>query len=1087
MPQSRSPRGSDFQIPDGEQFHDTKSPDIDTTPLDALDGDDFHGDFYTVNQSDFEQDQEKVTSSKESHRVADTFEVSSTQPSEAEESEGSEDSGESAWQINRKRSKDLKILGRMMPKVMITKMFQTQSAKKKANRIRSKSVSSIGHDSSDDGDLPLVPGKSRVTKRSSKAHYVVTGDTQSSESESDKQHPDSPSSLSSSASSDFSEDEALGPGRDQFHAESQAGWFDDDFSAHCTNMALSRKKEDLIDRMLSRTRSSNPKKTKRHKSARHRKAITQTAQGKNPILDIVIPSAPGTRKKRQTRLPFAIDASTHPSDSADPIVSPHMQEMQHNDHGQQKRLKTKQRREAKLSKQLFTIKSGADRIMSGRKKGLIHIDMRDSSFHQALAPLQTKNSSYASRPSAASIPEARMKYTFDQDQDKPLRQTSLYDFSRRNEDGPQVHDSAFDELCAHDDYVQSGDADLQRSYAKLSIDFGIAFVPLGVSFESSSYLGKHLLYELLQFISGHVEIHQPEYYADLDIIIDSGMNDTQFSEVLEGVCDLLCKWCNSISSDKRSEEMHSSLRRHERLMSSTIAYAMWLISKADEPGRGLLLSSISYCFRRLTSCVGAQLKESKSMSNGTIAMLLTVAWFTIEFSTRLLVLSQRLGIEISDDNWKDAILLLLRWLLAFGFEDILKLIHDSTGVLNGDTITIRAAELWICLIHLLPRFSEASTKPVIEARQDQDFWSLIKQIIQEEKPRLESDLKLSEYYWRLIFSLCALSQFSVHGISTSNVSLPISWETIGEALDSIRLTHESSIDQSFSSVSLRKRDDYVRMVLSRCYLLCTRWRWSLREASVMFNKVVNIFKSRKFANLLGEGSDFPAFLRHCNLQMLQVARPSDTAFSLFLKLVVRAAKEDEDAQDSAQRANTRLKKLLSLTVPTSGVPFTNSAPPIGQELSMLYNRFSSNIIAIYLEPNDNNVRYRMNQARRYVNFSMADWKSQQACIRALMHTSILIQHFHLSLAEPLRWLEEMTEALMSEYNDAERSANATNLRQSMSFDAEQRKKRVIITTQLLLGCVRKIIETPSMSNESDTPPYPDIGLLDGRKCLRLQI
>ncbi len=81
---------------------------------------------------------------------------------------------------------------------------------------------------------------------------------------------------------------------------------------------------------------------------------------------------------------------------------------------------------------------------------------------------------------------------------------------------------------------------------------------------------------------------------------------------------------------------------------------------------------------------------------------------------------------------------------------------------------------------------------------------------------------------------------------------------------------------------------------------------------------------------------------------------------------------------------------------------------------MLYNRFSSIIIAIYLERSVATLKGRVEQARRYVDFPNLDWKSKQACIRAAMHITILVKHLGLPLDEPLKWFEDMTNVLLTE-------------------------------------------------------------------------
>lgn len=147
---------------------------------------------------------------------------------------------------------------------------------------------------------------------------------------------------------------------------------------------------------------------------------------------------------------------------------------------------------------------------------------------------------------------------------------------------------------------------------------------------------------------------------------------------------------------------------------------------------------------------------------------------------------------------------------------------------------------------------------------------------------------------------------------------------------------------------------------------------------------------------------------------------------------------------------------------------------------MLYNRFSSIIIAIYLERSAAALKGRVEQARRYVDFPNLDWKSKQACIRAAMHIAILAQHLRLPLAEPLKWFEDITIVLLREYHESATQPKAP--REASLPSRMEDQGRIVLCLQLLLGSVRLIIETPSMDPEAAiSPAYPDVGLLSGRK------
>ncbi|THH01826.1 hypothetical protein EW026_g939 [Hermanssonia centrifuga] len=115
---------------------------------------------------------------------------------------------------------------------------------------------------------------------------------------------------------------------------------------------------------------------------------------------------------------------------------------------------------------------------------------------------------------------------------------------------------------------------------------------------------------------------------------------------------------------------------------------------------------------------------------------------------------------------------------------------------------------------------------------------------------------------------------------------------------------------------------------------------------------------------MDEAADFPKFMRDNDLQKL--SEQKGTAFTLFLKLVVLAAKESSsEGEDGVVRAlPASVRKILSLAVPVGSIPFKKAVEATPQEFSMLYNRFSAIAVAIYLEPTVSNLNNRLLQMRR---------------------------------------------------------------------------------------------------------------------------
>ncbi|KAH8116315.1 Mus7/MMS22 family-domain-containing protein [Phellopilus nigrolimitatus] len=983
----------------------------------------------------------------------------------SEESHLSE--SDSDIKLTKRERKKKRVWLKTMPAVMRNKLMEEAAKQSKQPfRARSRSIahgSGDGNEDDEDDDwMSLAPGRSRIRKRAGGPEISeladIRGDAES-EPESNDQNGDTASAVGSaedrSGSELSSDDSCFGdPGREDLlngaALDGNTGYFDLDFSRPID------KEEDLIDRMLCITRKSkskssskrNPGKQKRRRGVASRLTNTRGAGFRNGdslggpqnrALDVVIGSRPHHQHRQhrhsnvrlQTRLPFSavsgatnrrspdddevVDLTTTSSPPLSPKAAGDSQEIQLEHHEQPRKLTKKQRREKARRAQLYTFASGGRKVTSGRKKAFIQIDFADDGFREALAPARSDGHGHKIVPSkrifhrtASGGKPKSSKAGFAAEREPALRQTSLHDY---REDG------------SVEDFAVGIPVAAQRT----------DFIDTWRNDDDAHASG---------------DLRRPQQYTGFGLVdMDSDMSSKYFAEALEVASNILHEWLDEAPNEAGDEGILS-----------------------DEEGKGVIQTAVSYCTQRLSEKACKILDGCRMKTRDFDSRLFAVLWFNVELNVRLLSARRRLGLEANDGDWQNSISLLVQSLLVFGLRNTMDPIQNAK--LEDYSTALRTAEIWICLIHLLPRVAESNV-----------LWSYITQAVQKDKLNLGSDVEVSEHLWRLIFSLTALSQISVHGNSTIDIRLPTSWDVVALALDAIRLTHDPDKDKNRPEDSLKKRDQYVRMVVARCYLLGTKWKWSLRDAHVMFKKLVVIFKSRMFANLLGENSDFPAFLRYADLELLNKIRSSDTAFSLFLKLVVHAAKVDESGQmqENAKSAQARLTKLLSLTVPLSGVPFLKTQPSSKDELSMLYNRFSSIIVAIYVDPTDVNVKSRLDQARRYINFGAADDGSRTTCIRAAMHVAILVQHLSLSLAEPLKWLGEMTDTLLREFQHASTLATAGSNPQQGAKIVDRERNKATLFVQVILGCVRKILETPSMSaiETSTAQRYPDVGLLRG--------
>jgi hypothetical protein len=97
------------------------------------------------------------------------------------------------------------------------------------------------------------------------------------------------------------------------------------------------------------------------------------------------------------------------------------------------------------------------------------------------------------------------------------------------------------------------------------------------------------------------------------------------------------------------------------------------------------------------------------------------------------------------------------------------------------------------------------------------------------------------------------------------------------------------VDNGLSSRSLCHREIYIRLIVSRCLIPNQRWSWRLDPddesdaSAVLLRRIVEIFKSRKFADLRGEIAGFAAFVQENDASLLVVPASTDSVFTI-LKL-----------------------------------------------------------------------------------------------------------------------------------------------------------------------------------------------------------
>ena len=799
------------------------------------------------------------------------------------------------------------------------------------------------------------------------------------------------------------------------------------------------RERSLIDWMLTRTRGpSRPKSKSKLPSG------TRNSRGSGATrLNVVTSGARRFGEHHQTRLPFirtnpgpnTTSSTKHSSENRGQIAK-----IDHDTTEDTKKRKKKWKRQSGNNQgSVYNIHHDTTRTMSkhrggkpSRRRTTLVIENEDNEFRQALDPGWRAEVERWNEPVSPARQPAGKPTTNVPAAPRPrvYRRTS-----------PQLqneHPLPF--------YFQREEEPFASVQRHIVIDMDITPLPSGVKFATSSYIDNGLLHQLVSVTSGNSEIAPPMFCNLQGLEIGPTTSAVVFSALFGPLCDRL----TSALREFRVDDMNT-MKEWESVARTSSQLLSWLALHAEDQEFAALEASL----REYSDGLLLVLESLK-----TTTLSLTAHWFVVELSARLAAgVKYRRG-SVENGHVIRSAKQLIRRLLGVDLQPAFVTFHAAEGNVDVTSLPHRAAELWICLIHLLP-----SLEIFIEVSPGHHpLWRLLADLHPETSP---TGAEASEDMWRTIFSLCAISQFSVHGLSTSVFRLPAAWDLVATALKKIVLTSNAEKERQLPQRALKKRDDYISCVVSRCFLLWSQWGWRLDDGIVMFKSLQEIFRSRNFANLLNERSVPMGFLEHGDLDLLSQRDPHDSVFEIFLKMVVQAVYLlNANVELDAKQRSAHIKKFLQMAVPVSPVPFSRSAPPSAHALSMLVNRFSAMVTAVHLDPTSSNVKFRIGQAKRCVSFKDADDHSRVACVYGMMNFAMIVRHHKTvgALEEVLGWLGEMADVLMDEYKEGEAGRKSTTT-----------------LIQLLVGSVRRVLETPSLDKEPSRAEYPDPALLDGRE------
>ncbi|GJJ11453.1 hypothetical protein Clacol_005686 [Clathrus columnatus] len=974
-------------------------------------------------------DEPDVVVTEEPHLTDPYFVASSSEP-------------ESLYSPKHQKSAQERILRRFLPAGVVKKFMEGDNTARTSNRNETSKkttpdVTRPGH------------GRKRFVSPTSRdpARYQIKGD---SESESDSS-PDSNSKeviqISDEFPTEIEEDiELLENSEDGLDREELHDWLTweptVDESLHLGGYEQRglpqripsgvHREPELIDRMLQRTRRVVLPRTR--KRAPNGGKRTRVANANEIVTHRAKP-----KRFHQTKIPFErikeVSGNIMPSrENRDTTprtrTSDSEAEVQHQIAPEKVRKKKryKRARPDKYQNVYYTRNDGFN-VSSGRSRPVIQVDLNDQEFHDALAPEKLPEK----------MPRNHHKHRTTRLVNRFLNVTSV-----------EHHDDEFD-LDGHGPSVQ-----------KISLDLEIQPLLAGLTVGREGYIGRGRLFELISFLNGTgLDFAISPALTLLDICLDSSRPIGEMSEGLASVFDRLY---NITTLPLEAPESMDSTAEMQHMAYALCQFVTYKALCSTEEEANHTITIISAQTKHLLTRMDERLALVSADGHCLDFRSFSLYWLAVELHLRISYSRQRKLTNNETANFlntrtaEEYIVQLIRRLLEYDTDRIMQPLQRDGLTLDKNSPHVRVLEYWVCVFHVSAFLAHSSTSPT------SSFWRLLQAGLEVQSNKPDSPLAQSEGTWKTIFTMNAFSQFSIEGISRPLVKAQTCWPIIIKVLQSIRLNADAGRDGGKPATTIQKRDAYLRLVTARCYILSSRWLWDTNDADEVFRELCSIFRSREFGNLLGEPDDFPPFIRDRNEALCHSYSTSDTAYSILLKLVICAVRNF----NGEERLRTiKVTRLLSLVVPVGATSFSKTSPPLDNDLSKLYNRYSAIYVAIYVDPSEKQIRSRLQQVRRYVNFKLADPDSRIAAIRAMMNIAILLRHFKKPLTDVLQWASEMIDDLLAEYGDL-------HVKNGVENDINY----VILLIHTVLGTIRFIMDTPTLDRSASTvASYPDTAYL----------
>jgi len=534
----------------------------------------------------------------------------------------------------------------------------------------------------------------------------------------------------------------------------------------------------------------------------------------------------------------------------------------------------------------------------------------------------------------------------------------------------------------------------RNSVGKCTVDMGIDALSPGVSFSPTSYMREGHLHDLIHTLTSDQALQpSPLYLCEINLSPSQEMATflQNLDKIFEGLLDLI--------SDIPSEGYEEKIKDWGNLSRSACRYITWLYTMDPLNGREQLGSFVK---NKVLSIISILKSSAAAMNTANIA-LLSLSWFCLETSIRSGYRLFDVSSGPLDFNPAHASARLLLYRLVEYGTHIPYKTTKKNQIIDETKISSYAAQIWACLIHLLPVCdARQNTNP--KSCQDHPLWVELL-TLHHTLPSINC-LETCERIWEVVFTLMVLSQFSVFGIVGSSFHLSSSWSLIAFAIKQSQLAQSNGTLQHLGCDTLEKRDKYTRVMISRCYRLLDYWKWDMEQSFGALNQHVDIFRARNFINLQDEEAEYPDFMLNSDWDSLSQSRSdTDPAFTSILRLIKRAV-------DADCLTEPEITKMVALIIPVSRFRVQKEKVPGANDLSPICNRFAALALVIAIDPEY--ATRTVKQVHSSIDFAASDTTTQLLTIRGVKLLATLMIQRDVPLQEVAKWLATIIKNVASE-------------------------------------------------------------------------